>query len=127
MIKQEQIQQIESTLSQFTGSDTWTLHWTRKLMYTEGISYLVEVCGAHWLLDLIASYQGPPVASCDGLQFWRLEIGDDMIATLTCRKDKDVQPCVTQEIEFTDFPLKSVDILVGDSSSAPCAMLPREY
>lgn len=98
-------------LEQFTGSEQMFRHWTRKLHYTQGVEYLCAN-GAAWLIDAIASYQGTKSLRTDDLkyfQLWELTISkldnSPCMATLTCRPDSDMEPAVTQEIEYTDCPI----------------------
>jgi len=43
----------KSDLAQFTGSENWYRHGiNRNVLYTEGVQYVAEHGGAHWLLDL---------------------------------------------------------------------------
>ncbi len=95
-------------LNQFTGSTKMYRHWTRKLLYTEGCEYLCAN-GAAWLIDAIASYQGDKRLRTEDLkyfQLWELTLLDNSpyMATLTCRADSDVEPAITQNIEYTDCP-----------------------
>ena len=115
-------QEIESTLPQFIGSQTLTPHWTGRLFMTEGVMYLAEAAGAHWLTDVVASYQGKPVRKCEGFQIWELVVKDH-IAVVTCRRDTGEKPVVTQDIEYTDFPLDSIKLYVVDD----VLILPGEY
>ncbi len=118
--------EIEATIGQFTGSQTLTEHWTRKVKYTEGVEYLAESAGAYWLIDVVASYQGhtPALKRCDGFQVWVLDVDlENATGVVTCIPDTDCPPVVTQAIEYTDFPLASIKLwLVGD-----VLMLPTEY
>ncbi len=42
-------------LSQFTGSTEFYRHaFNRAVIYTEGVQYLADNAGAHWLVDAIA-------------------------------------------------------------------------
>lgn len=43
-------------LQRFNGSYTFYRHFTG-MVYTEGVKYLADEGGAHWLIDAIASYQ----------------------------------------------------------------------
>lgn len=58
-----------------TGSETWHRHWLGPV-YTAGMAFVAETCGAHWLLDLVASWQ-PEIAKKHGalaeFQVWRLD------------------------------------------------------
>lgn len=117
-------QQIRQTLSHYYSAAEYFRHWSG-LVYTDGVKYLADSCGAHWLIDLVASYQprpepfqiwrltmlpeeeGEPMAivemgedtNRDGrLVYWRNErVGDLSHAT--------VGPAIRQMIEYTDFPL----------------------
>ena len=72
----QEIGEIRNGLAQFTGSELFHAHWLRRFVYTDGVEYLAEKCGAYWLLDAIASWQ--PEAMKDGklreIQFWRLVV-----------------------------------------------------
>lgn len=98
-------------LDQFTGSQSMYKHHFGKLYYTEGCEYLCAN-GCAWLIDAIASYQGTKALKTEDLkyfQLWELALskidGSPYMATLTCRADTDVEPAVTQEIEYTDCPI----------------------
>jgi hypothetical protein len=81
---------------------------------------------AFWLLDAIASHQPQAKKACDGFQLWTLTLHDQGAssgATLRCRADSDQEPIITQEIEYTDFPLASVKLYVIDN----VVLLPDEY
>lgn len=113
-------------LNQFIGSTTFYKHPLFGYRYTEGIAYLAEHAGAHWLLDAISSWQSEKSVRDDPMlqeiQFWKLSVREDRSATLTCRKD-DNQVVVAQDIEYTDFPLDSVLIYYIDG----LMLLPNEY
>lgn len=118
-------------LAQFYGTEKYYRHWTRKLVWTDGIQYLQD--GAGWLLDAIASYQGEKSLSKDGLedfQLWELKVKDSK-AVLTCRADSDEPAVVEQLIEYTDFPMEYIKIYVERGSldgknECMIAMLPSE-
>jgi hypothetical protein len=125
----------ESDLSGFTGTEHWYRHWTRKLVYTDGVKFLAQKGEAAWLIDAIASYQGDRKITGNNMlrdmQFWKLKKGEGNSATLTCRADSDVKPAITQKIEYTDFPLNEVEIWVERGSvdgehEDMIAMLPGE-
>lgn len=100
-------------LDQFTGSTDMFRHWTRQLHYTTGVHYLCEN-GTAWLIDAIASHQFDPKLKTGDLkhfQIWELEVTGES-ALLTCRPDSDAEPAVSQEIEYTDFPLPSIKLYV---------------
>jgi hypothetical protein len=102
-------------LRRFTGTDNYYQHWTRRLVYTDGVKYLADNGEAHWLIDAIASYQGDRRitgnATLRDMQFWKLTVADGR-GTLTCAEDSGREPVIVQEIEYTDFPLDEVEIWV---------------
>lgn len=121
-------------LSWFTGTENYFRHWTRKLVYTDGVKYLADN-GAAWLVDAIASYQGDRRVTSNpmlrDMQFWRLTVKDRK-GTLTCVEDSGRKPVIVQELEFTDFPLDKCEVWVQRGSTdgeTECmiAMLPSEY
>ena len=124
--------EIEMNLSQFSGTEQYHRNpFHGKFLYSDGVRYLAEAAGAYWLLDLLASYQ-PQLAKhkdqrLHQMQFWNLKINPDHSATATCRADSDVPPAVTQQIEFSDFPLPEIDIWVIQDQLGMLAILKTEY
>lgn len=132
--------QIREQLRQFIGTSTYYQHaLNRTVVYTEGVQFLAEAAGAYWLVDAIASYFGTPkmvdAMKHDGrlrtLQFWTLERLDKdagFDAVLVARADSDCEPCIVQYIEYTDFPLDSVNIWAGrDAGNRWVLYLPSEH
>lgn len=123
-------------LRHFTGDlERYRHSFNRRVIYTPGVQHLAERAGAYWLIDLIASYIGSPEMAqaihADGrlgdMQFWRLDVTDDRSAVASCRADADVQPAITQAIEYTDFPLDHIDIWVGFDGEHWTLYLPSEH
>jgi hypothetical protein len=127
---------IEAALPHFTGSQEYHRHWTRRLIWTEGVNWLAEQCGSYWLIDVIASYQGrAAVRGCGGLQIWTLELKSpghvygvkvqpgNTRGRVTCKADTNEPAVVTQLIPYTDFPLpRGIKLYVRDG----VLMLPSE-
>jgi len=117
----------ESDLTQFCGSSEFFQHWTKRLVYTEGVQYMAEHGGAYWLIDAVASYQPDKrITSRPDLvdfQLWELAVAEDKTATLTMRPDSGQPAVITQEIPFTDFPLAQIKLYVCNGT----LMLPSEY
>jgi hypothetical protein len=128
-----------SGLGHFTGSLEWTRHWASPdIIYSEGMAYVAEQAGAHWLLDAIASHlthnhdliaKRKDDPDFDFMHFWYLTVNDDQSAVLECKADSDQPAVVTQEIEYTDFPLGEFTVYVGnDGPGTPSKLfLPSEY
>ena len=119
-------------LSMHYGSSEYFQHWLplwngTKMVYTEGIKHLADAVGAYWLIDAIASHQTDKrlVRSqrLREFQLWELKVKPDRSCTLTCRADSNEAPVITQEIEYTDFPLDEITLYVeGD-----VLLLPSEH
>lgn len=97
-------------LEQFTGSEEWH-RWSalfRRDLLTDGAKYVSEKCGAFWLMDLVASWQGE-IRKKHGdqpFQVWTLTryAGEDR-ATARCTDGNEPgTELAVQEIEYTDFP-----------------------
>ena len=135
-MEQNKNQLTQDELENFTGDlERWRHSLNRQVIYTPGVRYLAEKAGAYWLIDAIASYLVPDVldaaaqhdARVLGLHFWNLEVADDHSAFLYASVDNDVKPFVTQEIPYTDFPLKRVAVWAGFDGEHWVLYLPSEH
>ncbi len=126
----------QADLQQFTGDlDRYRHTLNPRVIYTPGVKYVTEQGGAYWLIDAIASYFGDRKMTgamardsrLRSLQFWRLEVAGDQSAVLTMRADSGVQPAITQQIPFTDFPLDAIDIWAGFDGTHWTLYLPSEH
>ncbi|MEM7591373.1 MAG: DUF6876 family protein [Cyanobacteria bacterium P01_A01_bin.83] len=114
-------------LRQFTGTENYYRHsLARNYLYTDGEQYLAEKAGAYWLIDAIVFNQmeqqfssNPELAS---FQCWTLKVAEDNSATLTC-DDGNKNIVFTQEIAFTDFPLKEISLWLENK----VLLLPSEH
>lgn len=119
--------EIENGLRHFSGGDQIYQHWLPCLKYTEGVKYLADKAGAHWLVDVVASYQPEPQVRdnerLQEFQLWQLHVESDRSCTITCREDSDEPAIVTQVIPHTDFPLQSIKLYVENG----VLLLPSEH
>ncbi len=117
------ITQIQECLAQHTGSDIVHKHLLFPIRYTAGVKHMAELCRAWWLVDAIASYQ--PRCMKDRMlkemQFWSLRREKNGWALICYRDEGD--EAFRQEIEFSDFPLDSIEIWVCNNTM----LLPSEY
>lgn len=123
-------------LKQFTG-DLERYHYplNHSVTYTPGVKHLAERAGAFWLIDMIVSYVGSPIMRqaidkdprLGSLQFWRLIVGEDRTAIVTCKADSGIKPAITQEIEYTNFPLDNIDLWMGYDGIRWTLYLPSEH
>ena len=94
-------------------------------MYTDGVYHVAETGGAYWLIDAIASYQPKLLKDTmlQEFQHWILKVDlDNQKAQLICERDSN-DVVLTQDIEFTDFPLESVNFYLTQG----VLLLPSEY
>lgn len=116
-----------SDLRQFTGGDQWYRHnLARKVVYTEGVKFLADRAGAHWLVDKIAIMnQFEPKLKGEKFQVWKLRLvpGTNK-ATLTC-EDGNAKVLLKEDLDFTDFPFDT-DLWV-EVGEQPCILLPSEH
>ena len=115
----------QSALDQHYGTSQWYRHWTRRMLYTDGLHFL-ESNGAAWLLDLIASYQSAKLdQQSGGFQIWTLKVTDNT-AVIICQFDSNTPNLVKQEIPYTDFPLDEIKIYVEGEGENRVCLLPSE-
>ena len=95
------VMEIERNLAHATGSMNYTRHFTGLLM-TDGVTQLRDDADAFWLVDAIASYRRK-----EEFQVWELTV-ENSKAVLTMKEDSGCPELVRQEIEYTNFPLKSI-------------------
>ena len=100
----------EADLSQFTGTTQYIRHFTG-LLFTDGVGYMAEAGGAHWLIDVVASYRRK-----EPFQIWELKVnraadrGNEPMAVVTMKEDSGQPELVRQEIPYTDFPLDGITL-----------------
>ena len=100
------IAEITRNLAQAIGSMSYTRHQFGIIM-TDGVVQLREDADAYWLVDAIASYFHKHK---EEFQVWKLEVDTEKkSAVLTMKEDSNRPELVRQEIEYTDFPLDSIE------------------
>lgn len=113
-------EKLKAELAGFTGTENYYKHFTG-MLFTDGVKFLADKAGAYWLIDIVASYQ------CKlkniGFQLWTLKVNPDKTAIVTAKEDADMPILVTQEIQFTDFPLSEIELYCIDG----VLILPSEY
>jgi len=121
-------EEIEAALAHCTGGDEYHRHGLmRQFLFTDGVYEMAEMCQAHWLVDVIASWQHTALKDpmLRQMQFWTLtKRKKDWI--VTCDRDKG-DTALKQVIKYSDFPLESMKIWVQYDGQNIIAMLPSEY
>lgn len=103
------------TLDRFCGSEEIYRHWSRRLYWTEGVQYVAENGGAHWLIDAVASWQTQRAVVREPFQSWRLakaKTGQSWL--LTC-DDGNGRIVARQRIAYSDFPLSELKLFLEGS------------
>ena len=104
--------QLNEELHQFNGTEDYYRHLTGYL-YTDGVQFLAEKYGTHWLIGEILIANQPPLD--EEFQVWKLErvFSDQEEPTdafkLTC-EDGNKNPVYTKEIPFSDFSANRVEL-----------------
>lgn len=106
----------EADLHQFTGTENYYRHGLfRKILYTDGVQYLAEEAAAYWLIDAIAAAQhGESCVKAEEFQVWKLAVDSNHRGRLTC-EDGNYKVVYTQELNFTTFPLATVELFFEDN------------
>jgi len=124
------VETIQNNMAHAIGTTKYIWHWTKALVFTDGVEQLREDADCHWLVDAIASYQGKKLKNIP-FQVWKLKVCDDKSAILTMVEDSGEPNIITQKIPFTDFPLEDITLWVNDGcvgdSACKVLMLPSEY
>jgi hypothetical protein len=115
-------QKLLDGLAQQIGSEAVFRHWTRHLVYTEGVEYLAEQANAYWLIDLIASWCIDPRIQANEFIHWKLTVNPDRTA-VAIADDGNGNEILRQYIEVTDFPLDEITLFLTDRT----LLLPSEY
>lgn len=112
-----------SELNQFSGTDAWHRVSHLPVLVTDGVLHLCENAGAFWLVDAIGSYLPKIVHSGDRMATCKLRKREnDWILTIETLEGK-----ISQEIEYSDFPLKEITLYLCDNGFSWCLMLTNEY
>jgi len=101
--------EIRNNMAHAIGTEGYTRHpLFRGFVSTDGVQQLANDADCFWLIDAIASYR-----RIEDFQFWKLFVDvENQSAVLTMQEDSDKPELVRQEIEYTSFPLQSVEFYV---------------
>ena len=88
---------------------------------TDGVRVLAEAAESYWLLDIIGSHQGNEMLD-PAFQVWELRVNHEDRSAVV-RGYNDTTLIITQEIEYTDFPLDEIKLYL----IAGVILLPSEY
>jgi hypothetical protein len=104
---------LQAALAKFTRSLKHYRHWSRAYFYTDGVAFLVEHAGAHWLLDHIAARQKR--ARKDRMlreaQVWTLRMTGPITAHVGCSREDGTEVFYDEVPVFGGFPLDEVTLI----------------
>jgi len=123
------LNQFKENLAHFTGTEAYHKISIGKSCVTDGAKYVATELGAFWLFDAISSHIEFGDMPEQDMYFSKLTV-DDSSAKLSI-EDGDHNQLAQQDIEFTDFPLESIEIwsqrVDGIEGNKWIHLLPSEY
>lgn len=122
---------IEALLDQFTGTENY-YHRGMSFYTTDGVHFLAEAAGAHWLIDAIFSWQVHPRIRREPFQSWTLKVDLEKRSAVLVGTDGDGHQLARQQIQYTDFPLPEIKLWVelgsvDEKHTAQICLLPSEH
>jgi len=114
---------LVQSLGHFIGTERYYPHWTKSIRWTDSIQFLCEEAKAYWLMDIVASYQMHKKVRNARFQLWKIKMNPDDTALVTMQEDTGQPYLVSQEIPYTDFPLKEFEFYCIDG----VCMVKSEY
>ena len=112
-----------SDLSSFTGTSRY-YPFTRRHWLTDGTKYLADTAGAYWLIDAAASHLDE-IGTQDWFVLIRLVVQNR--SAVMVYEDGNGREHARQEIEYTDFPLRQIQLFACWNGTHWIIMLPSEY
>ena len=112
-------------LAHFTGTQQYFKHWTRSLVYTDGVQF-IGANNCYWIIDLIASYQTADLLKKYPFQAWKISVTKEggFVALGTDGNNKEI---VKQEGEYTDLKMDLEFFLQADPQHNAVLMVTSEY
>ena len=119
----------KETLAKFNSTEN--LHTfstlTPNVLLTDGAKYLADRGGCHWLMEIIGLHQNiNQEYNIESFQVWTLTVREDSSAVVECF-DGPRNQIYRQFVEYTEFPLRSVDLYAVHVEHRILIMLPGEY
>jgi hypothetical protein len=117
--------ELERGLNMFSGTEHWYQHFVPKVLFTDGIKFLADEAKAYWFIDLIASWQTDKKVAKESFQVWIIRV-DGHKAVVTC-EDGNGNVVASQDIPYTDFPLKELKVYLEDDGEHKVILLTGEH
>jgi len=101
----EKCRAVNDYIAQTTGTENYYKHPFSKIVYSDGVKFVADTCGAHWLIDIILSWQTSPKVKVQEFQVWSLDrAGVASSKFIAICEDGNGHVVTRQEIDYTDFP-----------------------
>ena len=110
-------------LNHFTGTEHY-YRISRRHLLTDGTKYLVEMAGAFWMMDAIASHLSE-IGTGDWFVVVKVKVQDSKATMLY--EDGNGNEHARQDIPYTDFPMNEISIYACWDGQHWVLMLPSEY
>lgn len=91
-------------------------------IYTDGIKEMADIYKAHWLLDIVFTYQCEPKISAEKFQIWTINSKNGK-AIVDMKTDTEQPAIVRRDIPLTDFPEGKLTMFLVDG----VLFLPSEF
>lgn len=134
MTKEEKAKLVEEYQANCNGFETTYKHlFRRNVVYSAGVKFVAETCGAYWLVDLMMSHVTPKLlAGAEGFAVMTLKLnktgnGAKFEANDGGKGEGGAKRLAFQKIEYTDFPVKEITFyLEGTDEHGYTLMLKQE-
>lgn len=117
--------EILNEMGYFIGTESYH-RLSPWLVLTDGAKWLAESAECFWLFDIVSSIVPMMRKVKESFLHVKLTVQDDNSAVVLV-DDGNGGALYKQNIEYTDFPLKSFSFFVSDGGEYYVAMLKSEY
>lgn len=118
---EKELQNLNDQFRHATGTSQYYLGSFGIVKYTDGIKVMADKFGAHWLTDVVGSYQTGKRKNIP-FQLWTIK-SENNKAVVEMKEDTNEPVLVRQKINFTDFPEGELRMYCIDG----ILLLPSEY
>jgi hypothetical protein len=117
---------LNDDFADFTGTENYYRHMMPGHVMTDGIKAMADKYKAHWLTDIVFSWQLKANVRQETFQLWIIKC-EKKAAIVTMKTDEGEIPIVKQVIHFTNFPEGELRMYLIDDGTNKVLLLPSEY
>ena len=92
---------------------------------TDGAKYLADSADCYWLMNKIAAHNTKDFRTRNPFQVWELFVSGNS-GVVRC-SDGNSNDLVTEDVEYTDFPISEIKLYAIDDGTWFVILLPGEY